>query len=69
MGEWTPVSERKPKTRGQYLVVHKHDPESPVICSYGTSRGWGNGRYNRLDNPYRVTHWMPLPPPPETNNG
>ena len=51
---WIPVEERLPQQDGDYLVIHMI---GPVICEFDL-------RYQWFDLP--VTHWMPLPEPPET---
>ena len=65
MGEWIDVNERLPDKISNYLVHYIH--------SYSTDDGyWAlgivyfNGSYfSWYDNAYRITHWMPLPEPPE----
>ena len=63
MSEWIERSKRNPKERGEYLV-YRSEMFIREIANFGTSKGWDNGRY-RNNNPYRVTHWMPLPEPPK----
>lgn len=56
--EWISVEERLPDREGTYLV-----------CTFKGERKFGvYGRYCVCDEPqfeYDVTHWMPLPEPPE----
>ena len=59
---WIPVSERLPERHGDYQVCTKNE-------YYGTknvSKRYFNGDYwsGRWTN---ITHWMPLPEPPETD--
>ena len=64
---WIPVSERLPEESGSYLVVYHpcfwDDVEWSKRCvGIDTFRGkttWAKKKFQR------VTHWMPLPEPPE----
>lgn len=64
MGEWISVNDKLPKDTGTVLIAHK--------C--GVSFGWFNGTYwtrgaATKHRPIRtVTHWMPLPEPPNGDN-
>ena len=60
--DWIERAKQNPKERGEYLV-YREEMFIREIARFGTSKGWDNGRY-RKDNPYRVTHWQPLPEPP-----
>ena len=76
MGEWISVEDRLPEDRGHYLVMLETDGnigfevhEHLIRIIYFGSTGW------RLPQHYpkwihealkqEVTHWMPLPEPPE----
>ena len=71
---WIPCSERLPETDGQYLVANK---ATGWIGVYNFSRvknfpyfGPQGNAWWRLDDDWypqscNVTHWMPLPEPPE----
>lgn len=71
---WIPCSERMPETDGPYLVVNK---ATGWIGVYNFSRvknfpyfGPQENAWWRLDDDWypqscNVTHWMPLPEPPE----
>lgn len=52
---WIPVSERLPDECNYYLIYYG------VVEAYG-STWWGGDSYPFTDD---VTHWMPLPDPPE----
>jgi len=67
--KWIEAIERKPKERGEYLVIQGEWDNLPKIMNFGTSQGWSNGRYNHRAGIYRVTHWMPLPKPPKKHKG
>lgn len=63
MSEWIERVKQNPKIRGQYLV-YREGVCLMEFANFGTSKGWDNGRF-RGDHDYKVTHWMPLPKPPE----
>ena len=54
---WIPVSE-KPKVDGRYLLRNIYDDIYPAKF-VAESESWMLGRYDS------ITHWMPLPEPPE----
>lgn len=57
---WIPVSERLPENGGEYWVWFDDDftgIKTSGYCDYSKQNGW--------DNTERVTHWLPLPEPPE----
>ena len=55
---WIPVTERLPERSGTYLVYVYGDV---------TDLNYWRGEWHRLGDDYTkaVTHWMPLPEPPE----
>lgn len=70
--KWIPVTERLPEKDGKYLVARKEGTKhsisvrkfrKEVPCWY---RGYC-GHWERRTN--AITHWMPLPEPPETEKG
>ena len=69
--EWVSVSE-SPKENGIYCVmVENHKNRKVKMRAYARYR---NGRwldlYDNWENRcWHVTHWMPLPEPPEDQNG
>ena len=65
---WIPVMERLPEKEGWYLVFAVTFSD---VVFFATSEGWCrlNTRAGRMEPfPYRVTHWMPLPEPPEVSD-
>ena len=65
MAEWIPVTERIPEKTGKYLVYGQWEGRAAEmwVCelmAIGMFTGWANGARNPT-----VTHWMPLPKPPE----
>lgn len=54
--KWIPVTERLPE-QGQEVIVYSGGVLKPTVFSY---QFW-NKNY---DNWARITHWMPLPEPP-----
>ena len=56
---WIPVTERLPKVGGSYLVFSS---KSKTVF---TARYWKGDRWANRANGQFITHWMPLPQPPE----
>jgi hypothetical protein len=59
---WIPVSERLPEVKGRYIcsIMYKEEPKKIwVEQRYWDGYGWD--MYTSI-----VTHWMPLPEPPES---
>lgn len=54
---WTPITERPPDKRGDYLVF--------TSDSTMTVATWG-GEHFYISKFAAVTHWMPRPQPPES---
>lgn len=61
-----PVSERPPKKKGCYLVTVKHwyDGKPVTREAFWNGADWLSCE-KRMEITPRVTHWMPLPEPPE----
>jgi hypothetical protein len=57
---WIPVSERLPAEESQCIVWHKRSGECRIAFRY--EGNWYEGSILITAN---VTHWMPLPEPPE----
>ena len=69
VGKWIPVTERLPEKTGKYLVCGqwRGKPSESWVCeliAFGKIKGWDNEARNPA-----VTHWMPLPEPPEGGAG
>ena len=67
---WIPVSERPPEDCERVWVRATNSPHNLPRRAFYTYRNgkWVNDEVN-IDNVYsnlNVTHWMPLPPPPES---
>lgn len=69
--EWIKVSDRLPEPGEKVLCYDaKYGPGTPsvppeyVVCTYGQG-GWWWTDTETGTQPMDVTHWMPLPPPPE----
>lgn len=64
--KWISVKERLPEERDIYLahIVHRHNRSDSYWCVcveyFNPEDGWSS-----LSDLYEVTHWMPLPEPPE----
>lgn len=67
---WTPVSEKMPEERGCYLVAVKHwcDGKPVTREAYWNGADWLSCE-KMVEITPRVTHWMPLPKPPEMDGG
>ena len=60
--EWISVEERLPEINTYVLAAtHRGLVISDRVCDYGRGKEWVSGH---SDNP--ITHWQPLPEPPET---
>lgn len=67
---WTPVSEKMPEQRGCYLVAVKHWYDGKPVTKEASWNGadWLSSE-KKVEITTRVTHWMPLPEPPEMDGG
>jgi hypothetical protein len=74
-GDWIPVEKMLPKIKEHYpgtgtgsskqVMVYSPDcPEGPVQVWRCYRGGRGDTTSIHWDYDYKVTHWMPLPPPP-----
>ena len=65
--KWIPVTERLPKQGKRYLVIRFDEVTKTQfidILWHDAHDLWWNRLYKRN---YNVTHWMPLPEPPEVD--
>jgi len=56
VGGWISVKDRLPEKHGHYLVIRDNGYMS--VDTYSRSSHWGK-------DVCKITHWMPLPEPPE----
>lgn len=64
MSEWISVKDRLPDEFGEYLgLVDEFEFRGPEIVQFDEDgfQRWYNYEWNKS----HVTHWMPLPEPPE----
>ncbi|MGI9569505.1 MAG: DUF551 domain-containing protein [Desulfobulbia bacterium] len=59
MSEWISVEDRLPESEGMYLCYSENGIQQVV---YSAAR---YERYSEHFMPFNITHWMPLPEPPE----
>ena len=65
MAEWISVEDRLPETKSNVLVHYVHSYSQDDGC-YALGIVFYNGvRFGLDDTAYRITHWMPLPEPPQ----
>lgn len=79
--KWISVAERLPEKSGQYLTYETWVYGRAIYTSYWTNsyqdksevEMYGRALWYRYDSEYgdyevnRITHWMPLPEPPEVD--
>lgn len=71
MNEWISVKDRLPEIDGNVLVIVNGKPHKNVtlesayeLAEFSPSDGWILEMWPEWETP-KVTHWMPLPEPPE----
>ena len=62
MSEWISVEDELP-TKGVYVLACYLD-EYTEVCRYHQVKGW----QDVVNGSLLITHWMPLPAPPEESN-
>lgn len=77
-GKWTNVDDGLPGHDGLYIVsvvpavngkpTGEFFPESCIVSEYSVIKGWEIEQCETLEEPPKVTHWMPAPLPPEYEN-
>lgn len=70
MSEWIKCSDRLPPTSGSYLVLKPHSAYKHGIYEWlqeeqSWEQEWHRKKRSELKPRTWVTHWMPLPEPPE----
>ena len=67
---WIPASVRLPENIGLYLVIEKHwlDGSPGTKIAKWNAADWLTADRKGKEITPRVTHWMPLPEPPEEQN-
>lgn len=68
---WISVNERLPESKTGFVMIHVdfHEPHTKAAIRlgwYDESDGLWRTQIGRLRRQWEVTHWMPLPEPPET---
>lgn len=67
--EWRPIDDEIPKD-GRYIYVSSRKMGIPVLARFVEEQGDfqccpAYAVHGKADGIMEVTHWMPLPPPPE----
>jgi len=68
--EWIPVTERLPEVGSNFLVYdtyHKAREDFELIQMGRMTKSWGISCVGQNSGNKTITHWMPLPEPPETD--
>lgn len=67
--EWISISEQLPNPKGEWVLVCADGAQN--CLGYSEERGFydwcGSARTALNVNIDQITHWMPLPPSPETD--
>lgn len=61
--EWISVAERLPDENGRFLTVDEKG--DMMVCYWEEHFGW----FAMVCNKNAITHWMPLPEPPDMKGG
>jgi hypothetical protein len=62
---WIPVEERLPEDGGRFLVVVNSDGDPYADAANWWHGDWWTGESPAQKHACPITHWMPLPEPPE----
>lgn len=72
---WISVKDRLPNCNGCYLVFRPHyydeDHGAVTLCYFDGTDTWHDDdrvNFERILSPTDITHWMPLPEPPEVKD-
>lgn len=65
MNEWISVKERLPEIDEQVLTYEEGYPRLPIKTNYILNNYLNTFAYGNMN---KITHWMPLPNPPEDKN-
>jgi len=60
---WIPVSERLPDDEREVLCMYQ-GVYGPIVSSFWRDRG-GRSHFSSQSGSQPITHWLPLPAPPE----
>lgn len=66
-GEWISVTDRLPEDNTRVLGFS--EPDKDIYCYDVDGVKWWTEDYWNTAEGYGITHWMPLPEPPETEKG
>lgn len=69
MNDWISVKDKLPKRRGNYIVCGKWGSGKRSVdeVEFCKDKGEEEGYFRTAWN-FDVTHWMPLPTPPESED-
>ena len=65
VGKWIPVTERLPEKPGNYLVYANYAKGNQPFADVDYYSGKNFATVYTCCGYYRVSHWLPLPEPPE----
>jgi hypothetical protein len=65
--EWISVEERLPEENGVFIVSLKESGYEYLV--YFDVRSYADGEWRNIPDKFTVSHWMPLPEPPQMKGG